>query len=104
MEMCDLKLTKYWIQSPKLCGPYGFGVTAFSLDDAIKIIKVIYGSDFLPEDLTLLKVVEGFSSPEEVEPRLGRIGPVSVRGIWYPYWTLGVPKWAQEKIDNQQLS
>ena len=88
-------LIAYWIMPPSKHGPLGFGVTARSLDDALDIIRGMRYEDFLPRDLEALCIVEGVTVAQldqwNVVPRMG---PISVRGMWYPFVTIGVPRWA----------
>ncbi len=64
-------------------GPIGFGVTAFSLDDAIKLIRA-EGYE-LPESLDQLQVRENVTfaelDPQNVAPHMR---PMVMRGVWYP--------------------
>jgi hypothetical protein len=82
-------LTSFWIlpQGAALGG--GFGVTAFSEDDALRLIRQA-GYD-LPQDRTLLQITSGIL-PHEVDAKhiaLGS-GPAVVRGVWYPFTKVGV--------------
>lgn len=86
-------LTSYWITSPNPGGPLGFGVTAFSLDEALRIIGSEGYSDFLPNDCTGLKVIENVTindlDQSNVVPNMG---PMMMRGLWYPCRNLGWPR------------
>lgn len=83
-------LTAYWIIPP--FGPLGFGVTAHSLDDALSIIRIMGYETYL-RDTDALQVIEGVTvadlDPQNVAPR---IGPIVVRGLWYPFRIVGVPR------------
>lgn len=90
--MADQLLTSYWIKTPFKHGPLGFGVTARSLDDAIRIIQG-WGYD-LPEDLNQLAIRERITVDELDQPHVvANMGPIVNRGLWYPFVGLGVPRW-----------
>jgi hypothetical protein len=88
-------LTAYWIRTPFRRAPLGFGVTARSFDDAVKIMRALGYGCYLPEDLSLLDVREGVTFAEldqlNVVPNMG---PIVVRGMWYPFVAVGMPAWA----------
>jgi hypothetical protein len=70
----------------------GFGVTAWSVDDAIKIVRQLGYGMWLPTDLSLVQVtsdVEVQSLHSHVKQHMG---PVVVRGLWYPFRSVGVPR------------
>jgi hypothetical protein len=85
-------LIAYWIVPPNKNGPLGFGVTARSLNDALEIIRGMRYEKFLPCDRAALCIVEGVTVAQldqwNVVPRMG---PIAVRGMWYPFVTTGVP-------------
>jgi hypothetical protein len=55
--MAHSLLTAFWIVPPGRTGPRGYGVTAYSLEDALRIIR---GFGFeLPEDIARFKVIAG---------------------------------------------
>lgn len=88
-------LTAYWIKSPLPHAPLGFGVTARSLDDALDIIYALGYGQYLPDDLTGLRVTEGIKVAELDQPHVdANMGPIVVRGMWYPFVAVGIPKWA----------
>jgi hypothetical protein len=95
--MSDFSLTKYWIRSPLQNGPCGFGVTARSLDDAFKIIR---GCGYeLPDDDDSMAIREGITFDELDQINVApNIGPMAVRGLWYPFVDIGVPNWLKENI------
>lgn len=85
-------LIAFWIKSPKRNAPLGFGVTARSLDDALRIIRHLGYGGFLPEDESSLTITEGISVSELDQNHIvPNMGPIVVRGMWYPFVTLGVP-------------
>jgi hypothetical protein len=88
-------LTAYWIKSPLPHAPLGFGVTARSLDDALAIIRALDYGRYLPDDLADLRVTEGITVADLDQPHVvANMGPIVVRGMWYPFVAVGVPKWA----------
>jgi hypothetical protein len=97
--MCEKKLTAFWIKSPCPRAPLGFGVTAWSLEDALQIIQALDYGTYLPADLALLDVVTGVTVDDLDQPHvISKMGPIIVRGIWYPFLAIGIPNWALERI------
>ena len=95
-------LTPFWIVPPSAHGPLGFGVTAWSLADALSIIRAFDYGRFLPDDLSALTVTEGVTVAELDQPHVvANMGPIAVRGIWYPFVVAGVPRWAEERIERE---
>lgn len=84
-------LTAYWIVPPDRRGPLGFGVTAYSLDDALNIIRSLGYADYLPGDLGSLNVTKGVRHADleayHVRPNMG---PIVVRGLWFPLIQVGL--------------
>lgn len=96
--MTATNLTAFWIKSPLQRAPLGFGVTAWSLEDAVAIIRDLDYGRYLPDMLTGMEVIEGITSAELDQLNVApRIGPITVRGMWYPFFTVGVPRWAEER-------
>ena len=88
--MADL-LAAHWIVPPDPRGPLGFGVTARSLAGALKIIREAGYAGYLPDDLGSLKVNEGVRVVDLESPYVrAPMGPIVVRGLWYPFSRLGV--------------
>jgi hypothetical protein len=87
--MKESLLIPFWIVPPDKHGPLGFGVTAFSLNDAFQIIK---GAGYdLPEDKNALLVKEGIRIADLDHSHVVKnMGPIVVRGLWYPFVKLGV--------------
>lgn len=87
--MTDFRLIPFWIVPPSERGPLGFGVTAFSLSDAFQIIE---NSGFeLPEDKSTLQIREIVRVSDLDRPHvIKNMGPIVVRGIWYPFSKIGV--------------
>ena len=93
------ELTHYWIKSPRPHAPIGFGVTACSLSEAVGILTVLGYGSHLPDDINQLEVIAGIEAEKiEDEYVLSHMGPMVVRGIWYPFRTLGVPAWAEGRL------
>jgi hypothetical protein len=75
-------LTAYWIEFGPLASSQ-FGVTAYSFDDAISILK--QKADWKEEMPPVKTFIENIKSKDldqnHVAPNMGAI---SERGIWYP--------------------
>jgi hypothetical protein len=87
--MGDGTLTAFWISFPKDPGfPFGMGVTAWSRADAFRLLEE-KGYDFHLR-ATEVAVCEGVTIDDvdcsHVRPNMG---PMSVRGVWYPCWNIG---------------
>lgn len=88
------RLIAFWIVPPSPYGPVGFGVTARSIDDAIRIIRALGYGIYRPDDLNTLSVTVGVTIAELDEPQVvANMGPIVVRGMWYPFVFLGPPAW-----------
>ena len=84
--MTDSALIPFWIQPPK---EHGFGVTAFSLGDAFRVLEEAGYS--LPEDRSTLRVTERVRISDLDQSHIvPNIGPIVVRGVWYPFTKVGV--------------
>lgn len=96
-------LTTFWIRSPCSHAPLGFRVTARSLKDALQIIRAFGYGDFLPADGHALEVIEPVTmcvlDQHHVVPNMG---PIHVRGLWYPFVAVGIPRWAEERMQGCQ--
>jgi hypothetical protein len=81
-------LTAFWIVPPFPRRPLGFGVTAFSLKDALQIIQ---DEGFeLPDDLSTLEIRENIKYDELESSYVQKhMGPIVVRGMWYPFHGVG---------------
>ncbi len=85
-------LTAFWIQSPFKHAPLGFGVTARSRDDAFALIRAFDFGRYLPADDQGVQVTEGISIGNLDQPHVvANMGPIAVRGMWYPFVEVGVP-------------
>jgi hypothetical protein len=97
MAVTSLDLTAFWIKTPFPNGPLGFGVTAWSFEDALAIISALGYERYLPDELAELLVTEGVTVAELDQQHVARnMGPIVVRGMWYPFVAVGVPRWADE--------
>jgi hypothetical protein len=85
-----MKLIPYWITNPlDPNGPLGFGVTAHDVQDAVKIIR--NAGYTLPKDLSVLNIKENVHPQDIGDDHVVRqMGPIVVRGIWYPFSRVGV--------------
>lgn len=85
-----MALAALWIVPPGSHGPLGFGVTAHSLTDALALIRASGYGGFLPEDLGSLRITEGIRVAD-LEHWYVRehMGPIVVRGLWYPFVGVG---------------
>jgi hypothetical protein len=86
-------LTAYWITSPtQPWGPLGYGVTAWSVEDALRIIR---GWGFeLPDPLDLVSIQDGITVADLDQSHVvPNMGPIVLRGMWFPFMGLGVPRW-----------
>jgi hypothetical protein len=93
--MASPPLTAFWIAPPSPQGSLGFGVTAWSLDDAIRIIRCLGYGGYLPDDLSTLSVRKGVTVADlDRRHVVSNMGPIVVRGMWYPFVAVGVPRWA----------
>jgi hypothetical protein len=69
--------------------PHGYGVTAFSLSDAPRILSEF--SIKLPEDISRFKVVEGIRVSDLDQSHIApNTGPIALRGVWYLLQQIGV--------------
>ena len=87
--MNDSTLTAFWIEGPDPRGPLGYGVTAFSITDAFEIVQ--RAGFELPDDKSKLRVRVDVR-PVDIEHRHARehMGPIVVRGLWYPFNETGL--------------
>jgi hypothetical protein len=81
-------LTAFWIQPPGPSGPFGYGVTAFSVTDAIEIVR--RAGFRLPDDLPTAQI-RTHITPTDIEHEYVRqhMGPIMRRGLWYPFIDAG---------------
>ncbi|MCB0069153.1 MAG: hypothetical protein KDD77_18450 [Caldilineaceae bacterium] len=92
--MFDTGLTAYWIDSAAPNGPLGIGVTAWSPDDAFRIARGLGYRTWLAEDREPVGLIAE-ARVHALDPYVRRcMGPIVVRGVWYPFSILGVPRWA----------
>lgn len=75
-------LKTYWIESPRSNIP-GFGVTAFSREDAFQLLDACGHS--LSIDDPQISVTEGIRIEDlDQEHIVPNIGSLVFRGVWYP--------------------
>ena len=75
------------------------GVTARSLEDAVDILHAVGYGDYLPVDLAGVHVIDGVTVAElDQRNVIPNMGPIVVRGMWYPFVAVGVPRWAEERL------
>ena len=89
--MADSPLIPFWIQPPKdgPFPPHGYGVTAFSLSDALRILRE-FGIR-IPDDISRFEIIEGIRvSDLDQNHIVPNMGPIVVRGVWYPNQQIGV--------------
>jgi hypothetical protein len=83
-------LATYWIKSPIFHSPIGFGVTAFTLEEAIRTIQSEGFGRYLPDNLDELIVRENISINDlDQNNVVPNIGPMVMRGLWYPCLNIG---------------
>ena len=88
-------LTAFWIKTPYPLAPLGFGVTARCLDNALRIIRVLGYGRYIPNDPSAIQVVTGVTVAQLDQPHVvANMGPIVVRGMWYPFVAVGMPVWA----------
>lgn len=82
-------LTAFWIEGPDQSGPLGYGVTAFSLTDAFEIVA--RAGYQLPDDKSTVRFRADIKVAD-LEHRFVRehMGPIVVRGLWYPFSDVGL--------------
>lgn len=85
--MAEKSLKSYWIEGNDPRGPVGFGVTAYSVMDALEIIDT--AGYVLSRDKGRLSY-RPVKSVQDVEYAIRRrkCGPIAPRGLWSP-WGLG---------------
>jgi hypothetical protein len=89
--MNEEPLTAFWIVPPGRRAPLGFGVTAYDLDDALAILRTSGYGDFLSPDRGALKITQGVRYADLEEHNVRKhMGPIVVRGLWYPFFRLGI--------------
>lgn len=75
-------LTRYWFRVP---GHYGFGVTAFTLNDAFFLLEA---EGFLLDRITEV-IVDVDVSTLDARHVLPNSGPSCFRGVWFPCFNIG---------------
>jgi hypothetical protein len=80
-------LISFWIKDPDPSGPFGYGVTAFSITDAFEIVS--RAGYRLPDDKSSLKISKDIKPADLDHHILDNMGPIVVRGLWYPFIGIG---------------
>ncbi len=92
-------LTSFWIKPPDPRAPLGFGVTGRSRTEALAIIRAMGYGRYLPDDLAGVQITEGITVGELDERHVvANMGPIAVRGMWYPFVEVGLAAWAGEQL------
>ncbi|HLG95244.1 MAG TPA: hypothetical protein VKX49_02905 [Bryobacteraceae bacterium] len=81
MSIKDPLLTAYWIKPAEADHGLGYGVTAYSLEDAMSLLKEARIT-FNPATATVRENVQ----PEQMDAKhiAPNAGPTVWRGVWYP--------------------
>ena len=82
-------LTSFWIIPRGAVQTRGFGVTAFSEEDALRLLRE--AGHQLPEDRGRVQITLGVR-PVDLDARhiTPNCGPAVVRGVWFPFTRVGV--------------
>lgn len=75
-------LTRYWLNVP---GLIGFGVTAFSIEDALFLLEA--ESYLIPPDVEVISNVD--VSELDAKHIIPNAGPPCFRGVWFPCLNVG---------------
>jgi hypothetical protein len=84
--MLSTPLISFWIEGTDPRGPLGFGVTAWSVEDAFALI---HAAGFSIDSESA--IVRNNVLPHEVDySHVARnAGPAAFRGVWYPCLNIG---------------
>jgi hypothetical protein len=75
-------LTSFWIKDSSIPN-LGFGVTAFSTDDALHLLR--QAGIELDTNSAKLRLLEGISiSDLDQNHVIPNMGPMNFRGVWFP--------------------
>jgi hypothetical protein len=103
--MADPLLTAFWIKSPFSRARLGFGGTARSLNEALTILRAVNFGQYLPDDDRRFRITPGISITDlDHHHVLKSMGPIALRGLWYPFIVLGVPRWLEDRLGGEDLS
>ena len=87
--MRTVVLTAFWISFPEDKGfPLGFGVTAWSLEDAYRLLES-HGYDFHREAKRVDVLRDVKTRDLDYDHVVENAGPIVIRGIWYPSLNTG---------------
>ena len=82
-------LIPFWINIRGAVQARGYGVTAFSLEDAFLLLARQGLS--LPEDRGLLEILPNIQRDAlDGKHVLANCGPMMVRGVWHPFSKVGI--------------
>lgn len=83
--MKDDGLLYFWIDHSDMHGPLGYGVTAFSEAEAFQLVERLGYQIYAADKIRRITTVD------EIPHRFVRehIGPIVVRGLWYPFTSMG---------------
>ncbi len=81
-------LTSFWVVTGYNWGPFGLGVTAWSVEDAIQLLRS-HRFD-IPDDLNEIQIQENVTFADlDRNNVIPNMGPMIMRGVWYPCLNLG---------------
>ena len=81
-------LTRFWIVPVDRNGPMGIGVTGYDIEDALEIVR--NRGYAIADRASIREVIENVqfeALPTHVQRHMG---PMVVRGIWYPLAKVGL--------------
>ena len=80
--MLNKHLTRYWFKVPDL---FGFGVTAFSVEDALFLLEA--EGVLMPPEVEIIADVD--VSQLDAKHVISNVGPPCFRGVWFPCLNIG---------------
>src|SRR5262249_22477389 len=89
VSVMDL-LRAFWITGLDPHGPLGLGITAYHLDDALSLAEDAGYAVGSPDDRRRLSAIADVTPAQLPEHVARHMGPIVVRGIWYPFTRVGV--------------
>ena len=76
------RLRYFWFKSPQLEYRLGYGVTAWTEEDAVSLLREkVFGGDPLPDGLKMAADIDLSQLDRHVTPNMS---PPIFRGIWFP--------------------
>jgi hypothetical protein len=82
--MAGNQLHRYWFQTNQRLG---YGVTAYSEDDARNLIENVLGAAALDDELVRIIVDVDVRELDQGHV-IPNMGPPNIRGVWYPMLNL----------------